>query len=137
MVERHGLERLKKLLVDLGLGIPMHDALARIYGDADALDKDFSDLLHRSRWQTLYPATDEEPQVPARASLSDLEQLVSEHPQHFEALRQLAGRYFRQRAMGQALGVLLKLDQAWPADAEQGGRAGSIGQRLSQTESKR
>ncbi len=47
MVQRHGQERLKKLLVDLGMGVPMQDALARIYGDPAAWTPTLKNLPRR------------------------------------------------------------------------------------------
>ena len=55
MVEKHGMERLKKLLVDLGMGVPMQDALSRIYGDADTLDADFKEFATYGRQETFCP----------------------------------------------------------------------------------
>ena len=41
LVERHGLPLLQKLLVDLGAGVPLADAMQRRYGQPAALNEDF------------------------------------------------------------------------------------------------
>ncbi len=33
LIETHGLPLLRKLLIDLGMGVPIEDAFARLYGD--------------------------------------------------------------------------------------------------------
>lgn len=121
MVERHGMERLKKLLVDLGLGVPMHDALSRIYGDADALDADFKEFATTAAKKLYSEEPDESEELTKITSLADLKKFVEEYPKHFSARRQLAAAYVEGEKWTEAIEVLEGLDKLWPADADVGG----------------
>jgi hypothetical protein len=47
LVEKHGIETLKRVLVDLGVGMPINDSLGRYTGSIEALDKDFAEYAAR------------------------------------------------------------------------------------------
>ena len=121
MVERHGMERLKKLLVDLGIGVPMQDALARIYGDSDTLDNDFKEFATAAAKKLFAEQPQEEVELPKALSLSKLKAFVAEHPQHFGAARQLASAYIEGEKWAEAIKVLESLDRLWSEDADTGG----------------
>jgi len=70
LVEKHGLETLKRVLVDLGAGMPINESLARYGGSLDALDADFAEYA-RQKAKGLAPDADwSEPELPRRASSS-------------------------------------------------------------------
>ncbi len=121
MVEKHGMERLKKLLVDLGMGVPMQEALARIYGDTDALDADFKQFATAAANKLFTEEPDEKEELPKSISLADLKQFVIEHPKHFTAKRKLAAAYIEGEKWPEAIEILEGLDKLWPADADTGG----------------
>ncbi|MGN6545942.1 MAG: tetratricopeptide repeat protein [Aureliella sp.] len=131
LVERHGIERLKRLLVDLGQGVPMEEALERSYGQADALDADFqkyaiglANELFDAEKIGAEKIDDEE--LPARLSVEELQAFVKEHPTHYLAGRQLAQRLMADQQWDDALGVLKQLDKLWSEDAESGGTLESL-----------
>ncbi len=121
LVERHGIERLKRLLVDLGLGVPMLAALEQSYGKTEALDKDFHEYTIELANKLFKTEPDEEEKLPNRLALPELETFVEEHPKHYTAARTLAGRYIQQENWDAAQTLLDKLDEWWNADAESGG----------------
>ncbi len=121
MVERHGMERLKKLLVDLGMGVPMADALSRIYGDADTLDAEFKEFATAAAKKLYTEEPDESTELRKNMSLAELKKFVDEHPKHFAAQRELASAYVEGEKWPEAIQVLESLDKLWPADADVGG----------------
>src|SRR4029450_13703748 len=67
-VEKYGLETLKRVLVDLGVGMPLNESLARYAGSLEALDADFARFA-RHRAETMAPDADwSEPELPRRAN---------------------------------------------------------------------
>ncbi len=57
LVEKYGLDTLKRILVDLGVGMPINDSLARYTGSLEALDKEFAEYA-RKRARDLAPNLD-------------------------------------------------------------------------------
>ena len=47
LVEKHGIETLKRVLVDLVRGMPINDSLARYAGSLETLDADFAEYARR------------------------------------------------------------------------------------------
>lgn len=121
LIQQHGAARMKKLLVDLGAGVPMHEALERNFGQAAALDADFQEYAQAKANELFSEKPDEEAEIPPRIPLAELEELVKEHPTHAKALRLLARRHMDAEKWSAALDVLNRLDKLWPADAESGG----------------
>jgi tetratricopeptide (TPR) repeat protein len=121
LIQQHGAARMKKLLVDLGAGVPMHEALERNFGQAAALDADFQEYAQAKANELFSEKPDEEAEIPPRIPLAELEELVKEHPTHAKALRLLARRHTDAEKWSAALDVLNRLDKLWPADAESGG----------------
>lgn len=127
LIERHGIERLKKLLVDLGMGVPMHDALGRVYGAEETLDADFKEYAITTA-NELFSVAPEElneenngARLPPRPSTAQLQTFVTEHPRHYEANRQLAERLMAEGHWDKALEILKQLDAMWSRDADSGG----------------
>ena len=68
LVEKHGLATLKRVLIDLGAGMPINESLARYAGSLEALDKDFADYA-RKHARRIGPDADwSEPELPRRAT---------------------------------------------------------------------
>ncbi|MBW8885522.1 MAG: hypothetical protein JF612_12280, partial [Planctomycetia bacterium] len=57
LVEKHGIDTLKRVLVDLGAGLPINESLARYAGSLDALDADFAKYA-RQQAQEFAPDAD-------------------------------------------------------------------------------
>ena len=121
LVERRGMERLKQVLVDLGLGIPMDAALERGYGELAMLDAEFKDYCQEAAASFFKSPVEESAELPARPTLAELQAFVEQHPQHYLALQKLAQALLAQQRWDDALDVLMRLDRLWPADAENGG----------------
>ncbi len=125
LIQVHGLDRLKKLLVDLGMGIPMESAMARLYGDADKMDEDFKTFAHRAA-NELFRDKVEDEELPGRMTIAQLDEFLTAHPKHYRARRALAQSLIAGAKWDRALEQLLMLDKLWPEDAEKGGVLDSL-----------
>ncbi|WP_206028644.1 tetratricopeptide repeat protein [Thalassoroseus pseudoceratinae] len=92
IIEQHGLDTLKQILVDLGRGLPINECLERTTGSLTALDADFSDYA-RNRAKNWAPDADfGDPELPRSADLKTLAKFVEDHPKNVAALQRYATR---------------------------------------------
>jgi len=92
LVEKHGLPTLKRVLVDLGAGLPINESLARYAGSLAALDADFAKYAGQKA-QNFAPDADwSEPELPRRATSAQISEWLKDHPKNYAAL----GRFSRQ-----------------------------------------
>lgn len=92
LVHQYGIGTLKRILVDLGVGMPINDALQRYAGSLEALDKEFAEFA-RQRAQQLAPEVDwEKPDLPPGISSKLIAAWNEDHPMNYWGLQ----RYCRQ-----------------------------------------
>jgi tetratricopeptide (TPR) repeat protein len=109
------------VLVDLGVGMPINDALARYAGSIDALDAEFA-AYARQRAQQLAPEVDwTPPELPRQASAEAIAAYLKEHPTNYEALRRLARLQMQQRQYDEAAATLATMLRLYPQDASADG----------------
>ncbi|MCA9127958.1 MAG: tetratricopeptide repeat protein [Planctomycetales bacterium] len=121
LIEEHGLERLRMLLVDLGIGVPLADAFARRYGDANVLDAQFESFA-KERAEALAPSLSFDHEgLPQRASELDLQQWLKEQPDSYFAKVQLTMRLMEAEQWTAALEQAQQLVQLYPDDVQSGG----------------
>ncbi len=121
LIETHGLPLLRKLLVDLGAGVPLKEAFASRYGDTAALDSDFENYVHRLT-DAFLPDTDFEKEgLPPRASTAELEAWLAEHPRSYFAQRMLAEKMASTKDWSAVRAAAEKLLEFYPQDSDAGG----------------
>ncbi len=121
LIEKHGLEILKKVLVDLSVGMPINESLVRYAGSTAALDAEFAQFA-RERAQALAPEADfSTPELPRRASAEQLEAYLREHPTNYAALSRLAQQFISEQKWDAAKVPLAKLRELYPRDASAAG----------------
>ena len=121
LIETHGLPLLRKVLVDLGAGVPMNEALAQRYGDSQALDADFEAYVQR-RAKAFFPDTDFDKQaVPTKGDLADLQAWLEEHPQSYPGQHLLAVQLAARRQWADAARAAERLLELYPEDTDRGG----------------
>lgn len=114
LVERYGMETLQRILVDLGAGMSINDALHRYTGSIDALDTEFAEYA-REKARQLAPDVDwEKPDVPEDASRDALAAWLEEHPNSYLGLQQYANLLLRDRSWSEAQKVLEQLRKLYP-----------------------
>ncbi len=120
LVEKYGLDVLKRILVDLGVGMPINDALARYTGSLEALDHEFAEYAHQQA-AAMAPSADwTEPKVAADADSAELTRWVEQHPSNYAGLRLLARRLMEQKQWQAAEALLKKMAEIYPNDAGAG-----------------
>jgi len=120
LVEKHGLETLKRVLVDLGVGMPINDALARHTGSLAALDEEFAEFA-RKRASEMAPAADwSEPELPPAADAEQLAAWTKEHPKNYRALGRLAKQLLADEKWAEAKAPLETMIELYPEDSGAG-----------------
>ncbi|HUG69815.1 MAG TPA: tetratricopeptide repeat protein [Pirellulaceae bacterium] len=114
LVERYGMETLQRILVDLGAGISINDALQRYTGSIEALDSEFAEYA-REQARQLAPDVDwDKPDVPEDVSRDALAAWLEEHPNSYVGLQQYANLLLRERSWPEAQKVLEQLRKLYP-----------------------
>jgi tetratricopeptide (TPR) repeat protein len=117
LIETHGLETLQKILVDLGAGVTMNDALSRHTVPLEQLDAAFADYA-RAQANAMAPDVDwSEPELPRRADEKLLTVFLQEHPQNYAALQRLARQRIAEKSWAAAKEPLEKMRRMYPRDA--------------------
>ncbi|MGH7192439.1 MAG: tetratricopeptide repeat protein, partial [Candidatus Saccharimonadales bacterium] len=120
LVEKYGLDVLKRMLVDLGVGMPINDALARYAGSLEALDHEFAEYAHQQAAAMAPKADWSEPKVAADADAAELARWVEQHPNNYAGLRHLSRRLIEQKQWQAAEAPLKKMAELYPQDAGTG-----------------
>ncbi len=121
LVETHGLPLLRKLLIDLGAGVPLEEAFASRYGDTAALDDDF-EVYVRRQTDAFLPQTDFDKEgISAGTSFDELRGWLSEQPGSYFAQRMLTERLLAARDWTKAREAAEKLLELYPQDSDAGG----------------
>lgn len=92
LVDKHGLGTLKRVLIDLGAGLPINESLARYAGSLEALDADFAEYARKQARDFAAEADWSEPELPRRATSVQISDWLKDHPKNYAAL----GRWARQ-----------------------------------------
>jgi tetratricopeptide (TPR) repeat protein len=117
LVEKYGLETLKRILVDLGVGMPINDSLARYAGSLEALDQEFAEFA-RQRANAMAPKADwSEPDLPPTAKAVELAGWVEKHPQNYRALARLARQRISDKQWAEAKAPLMTMLELYPDSA--------------------
>src|SRR5947209_859604 len=116
LVEKHGTATLQRILVDLGVGLPINEALARYTGSLETLDKDFADFAH-ARAKAMGPDADwSEPELPRRANSDQIAAWLKDHPHNYAALNRLARQLSSEQKWDAAKAPLEEMRKLYPED---------------------
>lgn len=117
LIEQYGLDVLKRILVDLGVGMPINDALQRYVGSIELLDREFTRFA-RERAGELGPQLDwERDELPERGSVEVWRAWLEERPDNYWGLRAYADALRAERQWQEAAEVLQRLSAAAPQDS--------------------
>jgi tetratricopeptide (TPR) repeat protein len=116
LVEKHGIDMLKRVLVDLGVGMPINESLARYTGSLDKLDADFAEYA-RGRAKKMAPDADwQAPELPRRATSDMIAAWVKDHPKNYAALARLANQLIADGKFEAAKAPLEEMQKLYPDD---------------------
>lgn len=121
LIDTQGLPLLRKLLVDLGMGVPIDEAFARRYGDTVALDESFASYVKKLS-DEFAPTTDFSSEgLPRRAVVAELKEVLAEKPNSYTAQLMLVTQLVSDEDWQEAKLAVERLLTLYPEDAEQGG----------------
>jgi tetratricopeptide (TPR) repeat protein len=116
IASRYGREAVRRILRDLGAGLPINTALDRHTDGLEQLEQDF-DRFARNRAELLAPEVDWE-QPDLEALIHDdgdpLAEWVSEHPLNYAGALALAAQLVDERRWQEAQGLLETLIKLYP-----------------------
>jgi tetratricopeptide (TPR) repeat protein len=114
IVEKHGLDALKRVLDDLGQGVEINTALARHVGALAELDGGFS-AYARKRAENLAPlASFEELNDEAKTDADQLSKWIEKNPNGYFGLRRQAARLITEKKWAEAKAVLVTIRDLYP-----------------------
>jgi len=118
LIDRYGLDTLKRVLVDLSIGMPINESLQRYVGSLDALDAEFAEHA-RQRAEQLGKGLDwtrpEKAADPGSAA-----EFLLQHPNNFWALHAQARAAMDRKAWEDAIAPLERLMELYPEQSEPG-----------------
>lgn len=126
LVEKYGFEGLRALLADLRQGITMNDALERLAGSMEEVDRGFAERA-RTWARELAPDADwSDPELPRDATEQQLANWLQDHPVNYPALLRLARRRVADRNWAGALTPLETMRRLYPEDPTDEGLYGLL-----------
>ncbi len=117
LVERYGLDALRAVLVDLGKGINVNDALARQAGALEDLDAAFAEYAHQQAEEMASEADWTEPALRAQADAATIADWLTEHPNNYSGLKRLAVQLIADEKWAAAREPLERMQEMYPRDA--------------------
>ena len=111
LIEKHGMETLKKILVDLGAGISINEALQRYTGSLAELDQAFKKYATELANGYASELEFSDSGLPPTATVSQIQTFLTKSPKNFAANLQLAAVLIRKESFGEAKSVLETLAQ--------------------------
>ena len=109
LIEEYGLDSLKKILRDLGLGIPVNDAIRRHAAPTNVLNVQF-DAFARKRAESLARDADwTKPELPANANSADWAEWNKSHPDNIVGMLGEARALVAEEKTEPAIALLKKM----------------------------
>ncbi len=116
LIEKHGIDVLKKILEDLGNGITINESLDRHTGSLEELNAAFIEFA-RAHAEAMAPAADwTVPELPTRADPSQLSAWLTQHPKNYAALQRLARQLVAAKKWEAAKDTLKQMLSLYPGD---------------------
>ncbi|NND95731.1 MAG: tetratricopeptide repeat protein, partial [Pirellulaceae bacterium] len=121
LIDQHGIDALKNVLVDLGDGLAINDALARHVGSVDKLDAQFATFA-RKRAQSFGASADwSKDDLPEKPSLEQISDWVKRYPNNYWGRAALAKALVRRKQFEAAKEHLEHLVDLGAVTGERGG----------------
>lgn len=126
LVEKYGFEGLRALLRDLREGVTITDALGRLAGSVEELDRGFAERARAWARQLAADADWSHPELPRDATEQQLADWLQVHPTNYPALVRLARRRVTDRHWTEALTPLETMRRLYPEDPSDEGLYGLL-----------
>lgn len=116
LIQKHGLDSLKRVLVDLGAGMPINESLSRYAGSLDSLDAEFTAYC-REQATSLAPDADwSTPELPRRVTTAMISAWLAEHPNNYAGLARLARQLMSENKWEEAKATISRMRVLYPQD---------------------
>ncbi len=125
LIKVHGIERLRRLLVDLGVGMPSHEAFERHYGQAKALDEDFKKFAS-SRAEQFGASVDLKDVELENPSLDRVAAFLKSNPENYFARLTQIRLMLADGQNSSAVERAKELADMFPEDFQSGGAIASL-----------
>lgn len=120
LVEQFGMNSLKQLLADLGVGMPINEALPRYVGPLEKFNAEFAEFAKR-RARDLGDNVDwNREDLPEQAGAEELRMWIDDHPRNYWGLRMLASLLVQAGEWSQAKEIVDRLYELYPEDITPG-----------------
>ncbi|HEY2414243.1 MAG TPA: tetratricopeptide repeat protein, partial [Pirellulaceae bacterium] len=121
LIDKYGIETLKRVLVDLGAGMPINESLARYAGSLESLDAEFA-AYARKQASNLAPDADwSTPELPRRATSAMISAWLADHPNNYAGLGRLARQLMNEGKWNEAKVTIEQMRKLYPEDESAGG----------------
>ena len=116
LIERYGLDLLRRVLVDLSVGMPIEESLQRYIGPPAVVDQQFADFA-RGQAEALAPQLQwGREMLPDTATASELAALLQQYPNNYWLMQRLAEAWIDTAQWQQARELLERLHASFPTD---------------------
>jgi tetratricopeptide (TPR) repeat protein len=121
LIGKYGIETLKRVLVDLGAGMPINESLGRYAGSIEALDAEFASYA-RKQANKLAPDADwSTPELPRRATSEIISAWLTDHPNNYAGLVRFARQLINEGKWEEAKAAIERMRKLYPQDESSSG----------------
>lgn len=127
LLEKHGLQTLKRVLTDLGVGMPINESLTRYVGSLRALDEEFA-AYARNFADNIAPEVDwTRDEDISKMNFKEIDDWLADHPRNYQAMLRHAKLALEDENYEVAEKTLLELRKLHPEDRNGGGSLALLG----------
>lgn len=126
LIERHGMPALQRILVDLGVGMPINETLERHTGSLKTLDEDYNAFVKKRAEEFGSRLDWSDDGLPERADAKIWAAWLEKHPDNYWGLRGQAAALLAERRFQEAEATLTRLRELLPEDAAPEGTLESL-----------
>ncbi len=114
LVEKHGPKVINRILVDLGLGMTINQALDRYTGSIKLLDKEFADYAKKLANEFAPGVEFKPPKISGPLNIQTAQKIVDKNPKNYFVLQQLAQLHIETQNFTAAKSVVDKMLKLHP-----------------------
>ena len=127
LIERYGLHTLKRVLTDLGVGMPINESLQRYAGSLNEMDEAFVEYARKYVGKIAPDVDWSVDEELTKLSPDELSDYLDDHPNNYYALTQYSKHLIDNEEFENAERLLTKLKAWHPQDREITGTLGLMG----------
>lgn len=121
LIDVHGLDRLQRLLVDLGVGLPAASAFERLYGDPQVLDAEFRTYITELAEGFAEGVDFDSKRIPEGLAADALVEWATNNRDSYPAMQLIAQQLVRSERFEDGLKQAQKLVELFPGDYSESG----------------